>query len=410
MIVVVADDISGAAEIAGIACNRGLQAEVQTEFNASTPAELVSIDTDTRSCPADQAARRVAELTRRVLQSRPKWMFKKVDSMLRGRVLPELKSIMAVAKMRRALLAPANPSRGRVIREGHVFVDGRPVCQSQFASDPEYPADCSHVLDILAVGTNREVVTLRPGQELPTRGLAVVDANEPADLAHWASQLDETTLPAGAAEFFDAVLMARGDPSDRLDQVEQSKETKATYGRSGLTLFVCGSAAAWEGKRQQQCMARHIPIVPMPRRLFDIGLSRSLIHQWADSAVAALDTSGTVMIAIGPSRSGVCAPPQALVGRLAQAVEVVLQQRGVERLFIEGGASASALIRRMKWTRLTAIGPHFSGTAALQVVEQQRPLLFVKPGSYEWPVQVWPALRIEWVSTESSVARSVLGE
>ena len=44
MIVVIADDFSGAAELAGLAASRGWNAEVQTSFDANSDAEVIAFD------------------------------------------------------------------------------------------------------------------------------------------------------------------------------------------------------------------------------------------------------------------------------------------------------------------------------------------------------------------------------
>ncbi len=43
-----ADDVSGAAELAGLAAARGWRAEVQTRFDASSGADVIALDADTR--------------------------------------------------------------------------------------------------------------------------------------------------------------------------------------------------------------------------------------------------------------------------------------------------------------------------------------------------------------------------
>ena len=47
------------------------------------------------------------------------------------------------------LLATANPERGRIIRDGNYYVDGVPLHQTAFASDPEYPRATSAVRELL---------------------------------------------------------------------------------------------------------------------------------------------------------------------------------------------------------------------------------------------------------------------
>jgi len=75
MIVVIADDVTGAAELAGVALARGLRAEVQTAFDPGSNAEVVCVDTDTRLLPADEAAKRVAETARKIVAAKPEWIF-----------------------------------------------------------------------------------------------------------------------------------------------------------------------------------------------------------------------------------------------------------------------------------------------------------------------------------------------
>ena len=50
MIVVIADDLAGAAEMGGMAWRHGLAAEIQLELDASTDADLIVVDANTRSC------------------------------------------------------------------------------------------------------------------------------------------------------------------------------------------------------------------------------------------------------------------------------------------------------------------------------------------------------------------------
>ena len=59
MIVVIADDLSGAAEMATLAVDHGLRAEVQSRFHACADVDVVAVNTDSRSATAQQAARRV---------------------------------------------------------------------------------------------------------------------------------------------------------------------------------------------------------------------------------------------------------------------------------------------------------------------------------------------------------------
>src|SRR6476661_7357460 len=109
-IIVIADDLSGAAELAGIAFAHGHSAEVQRHFEPSSSAEFIAIDTDSRHLPSAAAAERVKQLAAQIVTCRPAWIFKKVDSVLRGNPRAEIEALLQVTRQPRAILVPANPS------------------------------------------------------------------------------------------------------------------------------------------------------------------------------------------------------------------------------------------------------------------------------------------------------------
>src|SRR6476659_3107610 len=93
MIVVIADDLTGAAEIAGLGWRHGLTAAILERDEAPSGAELVVYDSNTRGCSAGAARRKVAAITRRRRERKPDWIYKKVDSVLRGNVLAEIEAM-----------------------------------------------------------------------------------------------------------------------------------------------------------------------------------------------------------------------------------------------------------------------------------------------------------------------------
>ena len=95
--IVIADDITGAAEIAGIAFTHG--ADVRLACSSSVSCCYVATDgttviaTDTRSMSEAEA---IAETHRiaSALSHQPSAIFKKTDSALRGHVVAELQALM----------------------------------------------------------------------------------------------------------------------------------------------------------------------------------------------------------------------------------------------------------------------------------------------------------------------------
>src|SRR5262249_16931046 len=139
-IAVIADDFTGAAEIGGVAVRYRLTAEVQIAWAASPGIDVIVVDSNTRSRPAREAARDAAKMAEQIAVSPVRWVYKKIDSVLRGPVVAEIKSVLEALGMPRALVVPANPALGRVIRSGCYFIDGAPIDKTDFAKDPEYPA------------------------------------------------------------------------------------------------------------------------------------------------------------------------------------------------------------------------------------------------------------------------------
>ncbi len=96
---------------------------------------------------------------------------------------------------------------------------------------------------------------------------------------------------------------------------------------------------------------------------------------------------GAVMLAIGRMKAVEHSP--LLESRLAQAMAMVLAQMDVARLLLEGGATASAALRRLKWSRLSAVDLAAVDLPGL-LMAGDGPRVFIKSGSYDWPNSVWP--------------------
>lgn len=354
MIVVIADDLTGAAELAGAALQHGLSAEVQTVFNPGATAEVICVDTDTRMLPPDQAAERVAGVTRKAVAAKPAWIFKKCDSVLRGPVLAEVRAAAGAAGKKRLLLLPANPSRNRIIRAGCYYIDGQPLHETVFRHDPVHARITSRVAELL-------------GPDLT--GVEIPDLGNAAELARHAATMDRDMLPVGAVDFFTALLQAR---------VPERKSLPMDYARSrgGLSLVVCGSPASWNQRRTEA--TRHgIPIFTRPYDL--AGVSRIL------------PSSSQALIGIGDVPTPSEITPAFLTAELADAVTALVRgEPPIGRLLLEGGATARAIVDRLGWIRLQACQFSTSEDGGLRPSVGTGPLLLIKPGSYAWPPAIWP--------------------
>lgn len=136
-VAIVADDLTGALDAAAPFAARGMQTVVAIGAAAVGRAlrmrpQVISVSTASREISEDVAFSRVAA-TLAELPSAP-WLFKKVDSRLKGHVKAELDAFPT----RRALIAPAIPDFGRIVRNGYVEgfgVDTRIDVAAQFGTD-----------------------------------------------------------------------------------------------------------------------------------------------------------------------------------------------------------------------------------------------------------------------------------
>jgi uncharacterized protein YgbK (DUF1537 family) len=369
MIVVIADDLSGAAELAGAALNHGLAAEVQTTFTPETDTEVICLDTDTRSRNCDEAAARVTEFAREIAAGNPEWIYKKCDSVLRGNVLAEIRAIVEVTNRQDALLISANPSRGRIIRGGEYFIDGQPLHQTSFANDPEHPRRTSRVTELLGA-TNARVCT--------------PDAETVRDLDRQARAIPSQTLPAGGVEFFEALLRARRKI------VKSFPRPASSTKQSAPVLFVCGSAAAWTKGRGAQAESRGVQIERVPREMLAMDVAPEAIDRWSHRLATSLRSSLHVMAAIGRTKRVPNVTPSQLAERLSRAVVSALHWTNVGTLCAEGGATAAAVARAMSWGRFQVTRQIAGGVVEMQPMVPGAPAFIIKVGSYDWPEEIWP--------------------
>lgn len=127
--VIIADDLSGAADCASAFVKAGLEALViinrQAAQDADTAAsQVISIDADTRRLSAEEAAEIHLQLFQRYCMQ-GHLLYKKIDSTLRGNFAQELAAIIKHAGL--AIVAPAFPQAGRFTRNGHQYVNDVPL-------------------------------------------------------------------------------------------------------------------------------------------------------------------------------------------------------------------------------------------------------------------------------------------
>ena len=85
--------------------------------------------------------------------------------------------------------------------------------------------------------------------------------------------------------------------------------------------------------------------------------------------------------------------PGRLTDLLVQHVGLVLQRCEVKQLYIEGGTTASALIRSLRCKHMLVCAEFTPGIVALKLKDAAEMTVTMKPGSYPWPKYLIPKQR-----------------
>jgi uncharacterized protein YgbK (DUF1537 family) len=123
MITVLADDLSGAAEVAGVFLHRATELSLRLNTSGSLDGSGVVItDLNTRAMTQEDAVRAVR--TARAQVPAGALVIKKIDSLLRGHIAAE---VAVLAEQGPVIVAPALPAMGRTVRDGLLYVGETPL-------------------------------------------------------------------------------------------------------------------------------------------------------------------------------------------------------------------------------------------------------------------------------------------
>jgi len=377
MIAVMADDLTGAAEMGGLGWRHGLAADILHRDEPPTGTKLLVYDSDSRNGSAAGARRRVRQMLGRLLPGRPEWLFKKVDSVLRGHVVEEIETALKLLGLKRAILVPANPAAGRVMRAGNYYIHDRLIHETDFRHDPRHPRHSARVAELIGSSRRLTPVVLNLAAKLPDHGLIVGEAATVADVRVWAERVDDQTLAVGGAEFFRSLLLKH----NWKPRTENHRTASATR-----TLFVCGSLSETAANFLQQCHLQGWPVLLMPADLMaDARPARSVRQKWAQQVIAALQEHPKVVMGIG--RPAGASPHHAprLGALLTSTARQVLLKARPDYAGVEGGATAALLAEKLGWRRLSIEREYATGVVGMTSPTHPGLVLVAKPGSYAWP-------------------------
>lgn len=342
-VLIVADDLSGAADCAVACAVQGVDSLVLLDKAASdADADMLALDANTRAMTPREAAAETARLVRNCARGDRQILFKKLDSTLRGHIGAEVAAALeawrSLAHRSSAIVvaAPAFPATGRTMIGGRQWLNG-----------VQLEPDLAGMLEAVGLQTGRiGLEMVRSGRLLAflrTNAAAyaavVCDAQTDADLrsiGEAAASLQEGAVWAGSAG------LARCLPA-ALNLPRCPARGALPTTRNGSVLVVVGSLAGLSrGQAAALSATNEVVVVTLRPQVLLAGPGT---QEWRDGQhllVGAVNAGRDVLTVLGAEErvDGGMAP------HLCSAVASMLApcRAGIGGLVLTGGETARAVL------------------------------------------------------------------
>ena len=375
-VALVADDLTGALDAAAPFAARGLRVRVYRSVDAlpvagATPGAadvpppddlfppvedapehaaaseprgtVLAVSTSTRHLAPPAARAAVEAAGRRLRKWSPRLVFKKIDSTLRGPVPEEVAAAMEVFERSTALVCPAFPAAGRVVRGGEIFVHGERLRETEYARDLRTPAPAEPLAALF--GRIGAVRGLRLGEapwDHPPAGVTLADAETESRLAGLAALVSDhakDVLAVGSDGLAAGLASLLGNPAPAV---------RLAGGGGRLVLLALGSRAGTTAEQTARLLQASpgTPVVDAPGGVLDpgvvLGAARSARVVVARVPASPLGEPGAVARAFAAGirtaidRLGGPGRLAALVATGGDTVEAILDAFGIAGLDVLG--------------------------------------------------------------------------
>lgn len=375
---VIADDFTGATDIAGFLVENGLATLQFSGIPAKadlTGVDAVVISLKSRSCPADEAVHdSLAALDWLKARGCPR-IYQKYcstfDSTATGNIGPVTDALLAALESQFTLICPALPVNGRTVYQGNLFVGAQPLAESGMRHHPITPMTDSNLLRLMETQARGRAglvpfSTIDKGaaaiaetfEQLTQDGVryAVVDTLTEQHLLDIAAAAIDMPLVTGGSGL--AIGLARLLGKGNLAAAREA-------GRPLGTRAVVLSGSCSEMTNRQ--VARYQAIAPalaldvaacLTRTDYPAELVRWVLSQPVTPAPMLHATTSPGELAAIQARHGRDAASEAVEQCFAQ-VAVLLREAGVESFIIAGGETSSRITQALGITAFH-IGPQIA--------------------------------------------------
>lgn len=376
---VVADDLTGAADTAVQFASAGWPTRLALHLDDLGDVRgALAVSTDARAM-GEGARAATADAVRALRDRGAGRLYLKIDSTLRGAVADEIAGALDGWDADLALVCPAYPAMGRVVRAGVASADGRALEEGPAGRDPVTPVTTSVLTELLPGAVHLSADRYSCAVELldaaKAAGAAVVclDAGDDGDLDVVADAVvlaGERVVAVGSAGLARA-LAVRWRSCDPLEAVA----CEVPHGDGPVVVMVTSLHEVAAGQ-VRHLMDKTTPgVVHLQPATADLG--ESAIDGWLRQLHVPAGQDDVVVISAPSQRSGDVDATR-VAGAMAETVAYLHRITPLRGVVAVGGDGASALARRWSATTITVHGSVAEGvphgvldggqTGALRVV------------------------------------------
>ncbi|MEO0701660.1 MAG: 3-oxo-tetronate kinase [Pseudomonadota bacterium] len=376
MIGVIADDFTGATDIAGLMARTGADVRMHGGIPATPPAGIGAVEVIALKCrtaPVDQAVADTAAALEWLLAHGARQIYWKYcstfDSTDRGNIGPVAEALMARLGADHTVYCPAFPENGRTVYQGHLFVGDALLSDSPMRHHPLTPMTDSNLMRLLDPQVTQPVglipldqvregadAVARARADLVARGIAhlIADATADADLATLGQAVADAPLLTGGSAFAAA---AYGPDLRQLTDMSPLPHLPA--GPAIVLSGSCSAATRAQVARFRASGATVIDVMPSEiatdgaASLVDVAMQALGDQPVLVTSTAEPDALADVQTALGREAAG------ALVEGALAAVAQAARARGATRIVVAGGETSGAITLALKAHDLR-VGPEIA--------------------------------------------------
>lgn len=361
----IADDTTGATDIASGLVGAGLRVQLVHGLPASPDAEAVDaivVALKSRTAPVQQAVTDSLAAARWLRARGARQLVFKIcstfDSTPRGNIGPVADALRELTGANCVVVAPALPVNGRTVYQGHLFVGTDLLSDSPMRLHPLTPMTDGNLVRVLQA-------QVRPGLAVGHLSRAVTHGGPQAVAAHLRAQaggyviadaIDDIDLAALAHAVYSApVLVASSGLPAHLPAAwgwtarPDAAALPAGGGRAAIVAGSCSAATQAQVTHFLQAGGAGLAIDPL--RIESVSDTVAHAIAWFEAqpvdrtvlihATASSDAVRRAQQVLGVERAGL------IVEETMGSIAVGLVVRGVRRLVVAGGETSGAVVRKL---------------------------------------------------------------